>query len=100
VCREILFPQAWLGLKQRGAQVVFHLNNALKPYDDVWEHILIARAVENRMFVCSVNNAAPPQKLTSYLVAPSGQVLLRANEQVVQTLSYEVDLTQGVQEIY
>jgi predicted amidohydrolase len=100
VCREILFPEAWSGLKKRGAQVVFHINNAIKPHDDVWEHLLIARAVENRMFVCSVNNAAPPQKLSSYLVAPSGRILLRAHAQVEQTLSYEVDLSQGEQELF
>jgi predicted amidohydrolase len=100
VCREILFPDAWSGLKQRGAQVVFHINNALKPYDDVWKHLVIARAVENRMFVCSVNNAAPPQKLTSYLVAPTGRILLEADEQAEQTLSFEVDLSEGQLEIY
>jgi predicted amidohydrolase len=100
VCREILFPESWSGLKQRGAQVVFHINNALKPYDDVWKHLVIARAVENRMFVCSVNNGAPPQKLTSYLVAPTGRMLLEADEQAEQTLSCVVDLSEGQQEIY
>lgn len=94
ICRELVFPEAWTNLKRRGAEVVFHVNNAIKPYDEVWEHILIARAVENRFFVCSVNNAAPPQKLTSYLVAPSGKLLIKAEKQVEQTLIYKIDLSE------
>lgn len=94
ICRELVFPEPWLNLKRRGAMVVFHINNAVKPYDKVWEHVLVARAVENRFFVCSVNNAAPPQRLTTYLVAPSGDMLVKADEQVEQTLTYKIDLSE------
>lgn len=92
VCRELLFPGAWMQLAAAGAQIVFHVNNAIKPYDDVWEHVLIARAIENGVAVCSVNNAAAPQELRSYLVAPSGQVLVRSDKQLEQTLTREIDL--------
>lgn len=94
ICREVVFPEPWLHLKRQGAQIIFHINNAIKPYDQTWEHILITRAIENRVFVCSVNNAAVPQKLTSYLIAPSGHVLLRADEQVEQTLVRTIDLSE------
>jgi predicted amidohydrolase len=73
---------------------------SIKPHDQVWEHLFVARAVENQVFVCSVNNAAPPQKLTSYLVAPSGDILLRAKEQTEQLLSYEMDLREVGREIF
>ena len=76
-CRELLFPSMWSRLKQAGAQIVFHINNAIQPHDRIWNHILIARAIEQGLFVCSVNNGAPPQELASYLIAPSGQVLLK-----------------------
>jgi len=89
VCRELVFPEPWLKLRRQGAQIVFHINNAIKPYK-VWEYVLITRALEHRLFVCSVNNAAPPQALTSYLVAPSGNLLLQAEEQVEQTLTYTI----------
>ncbi len=92
VCREVVFPEPWLNLKRNGAQIIFHINNAIKPYDAKWEHILITRAIENRLFVCSVNNAASPQKLTSYLIAPSGKMVLKADEQAEQTLVQTIDL--------
>ncbi|QBD75044.1 carbon-nitrogen hydrolase family protein [Ktedonosporobacter rubrisoli] len=92
ICRELVFPEPWLALKRQDVQIIFHINNAIKPYDQVWEHLLIARAVENRVFVCSVNNSAPPQKLTSYLISPQGEVLLRAQERTEQRLSCEIDL--------
>ncbi len=87
ICRELLFPLAWAKLKDQGAQVIFHINNAIKPYDNIWEHIVIARAVENSVFVCSVNNAAEPQELMSYLVDPSGKELLKAEKQQDQILT-------------
>lgn len=92
ICRELLFPAAWAQLAGDGAQIVFHINNAIKPYDDVWEHVLIARAVENGTFVCSVNNAAAPQELRSYLVAPSGRLLVRSQRQADQVIHHEIDL--------
>lgn len=94
VCREVVFPEPWRSLKRSGAQVIFHINNAIKPYDEKWEHILITRAIENRLFVCSVNNAATPQTLTSYLIAPSGQTLLKADQQADQTAVQTIDLSE------
>jgi predicted amidohydrolase len=76
-CRELLFPAMWSRLKEAGAQIVFHINNAIQPHDRIWKHFFIARAIEHGLFVCSVNNGAPPQELASHLVAPSGQVLLK-----------------------
>ncbi len=94
-CRELLFPESWALLRKRGAQLIFHINNAVKPHDKVWEHVLISRAVENVCFVCSVNNAASPQELTSYLIDPSGKVLLEAGKQVEQILTCEIDLEEA-----
>jgi predicted amidohydrolase len=72
ICWELLFPRQWAQLKREGAQVVFHVNNAVKREDAFWEHVLLTRAFENRYFVCSVNNAATTQTLPSYVIAPSG----------------------------
>ncbi len=91
-CRELLFPQTWSALKAAGAQIIFHLNNAIQPHDAQWEHLLIARAIEQSIFVCSVNNGQPPQALASYLIAPSGRVMLKTELQRDQTLSAEIDL--------
>lgn len=91
ICWELLFPGQWAQLKADGAQVVFHLNNAVKPEDAFWEHLLLARAHENGYFVASANNAAASQALPSYLIAPSGETLLRSDPQVEQVLAVEVD---------
>jgi len=98
-CRELIFPEPWARLKRQGSQVVFHLNNAIQPHDAIWEHLLIARAIEQSIFVCSVNNANPPQSLASYLVAPSGQVLLRTETRREQVLTTRIDLSQVVADL-
>jgi predicted amidohydrolase len=94
ICWELLFPQRWARLKRDGAQVVCHLNNAVKPEDAFWEHILLARAFENRYFVASANNAAAPQTLPSHVIAPSGTTLLTSEPGIEQVLSCELDLSQ------
>jgi predicted amidohydrolase len=92
VCRELLFPLAWRDLAGRGARVLMHVNNAIKPIDAVWEHVLIARAVENNVFVCSVNNAAAPQALASYVISPAGDILLKTATRAEQVASCDLDL--------
>ncbi len=98
-CRELLFPRTWSDLKAAGAQIVFHINNAIQPHDALWEHILITRAVEQSIFVCSVNNGAKPQALASYLIAPSGKVLLKTNAQQDQMLVTEIDLDEVIADL-
>jgi len=99
LCRELLFPNQWAQLRQAGVKMVIHLNNAIKPHDAIWEHVLITRALEHSMYVCSVNNAAPPQELTSYLVAPNGKLLLKAARQTEEVLMAHVDLAAVVQNV-
>ena len=98
-CRELLFPAAWMKLQQAGARIVFHINNAIQPHDRIWEHLLIARAIEQGLFVCSVNNGAPPQELASYLIAPSGKVLLKTEPRQEQVLSAEIKPDEAISDL-
>jgi predicted amidohydrolase len=98
-CRELLFPAVWADLKRRGAQIVFHLNNAIQPHDALWMHLLIARAIEQSIFVCSVNNAAAPQSLPSVLIAPSGRTVLQTDVQTEQVLTARVDLGDAIADL-
>lgn len=98
-CRELLFPQTWGALKAAGAQIIFHINNAIQPQDAQWEHILITRAIEQGIFVCSVNNGVAPQALASYLIAPSGRVLLKTALQQDQALSAEIDMREVIADL-
>ncbi len=98
-CRELLFPQTWGSLKAAGAQIIFHINNAIQPHDAQWEHLLIARAIEQSIFVCSVNNGQAPQALASYLIAPSGRVLLKTELQRNQALAAEINLGEVIADL-
>lgn len=98
-CRELLFPQTWGGLKSAGAQIIFHINNAIQPQDAQWEHLLITRAIEQSIFVCSVNNGQSPQALASYLIAPSGRVLLKTELQRDQALATEINLNEVIADL-
>ncbi len=61
MCRELLFPEQWRALKLQGAQLIFHINNAIQPQDAIWRRILITRALENQIYIVSVNNPASLQ---------------------------------------
>lgn len=95
-CRELLFPAMWSKLKQAGAQIVFHINNAIQPHDRIWSHIFITRAIEQGIFVCSVNNGSPPQELASYLVAPSGAVILKTTPGQDSIVSAHIDINDSI----
>lgn len=81
ICRESAFPEQWKVLKKKGAQVIFHINNAIKENDIYRKHVLISRAFENQYFVVSVNNAATPQTLPSLVVSPFGEILFESKPQ-------------------
>lgn len=98
-CRELLFPAMWSRLKQAGAQIVFHINNAIQPQDRIWNHILIARAIEQGLFVCSVNNGAQPQDLASHLIAPSGHVLVETQPGRDHFVSAEINPSDAIPDL-
>lgn len=98
-CREVLFPGHWAALKAQGAQIVFHLNNAIQPKDARWAALFVARALENSLFVCSVNNCASPQALPSYLVAPDGSVLAETRLLHPHLITTEIDLSSVITDL-
>ena len=98
-CRELLFPGMWSTLKNAGAQIVFHINNAIQPHDRIWDHIFITRAIEQGIFVCSVNNGSPPQELASCLVAPTGKVLLKTVPGGDDIVSAEIDPAEAIADL-
>ena len=93
-CRELIFPQEWISLKQSGVKIVFHLNNAIQPHDILWKHILISRAIENSIFVVSVNNGEKLQKLGSYIIKPNGKIIAETNTGCEETISVDINLNE------
>jgi predicted amidohydrolase len=96
ICREIVVPSLWTTLKSRGVRVVFHLNNALKREDHIWRHLLIARAVGNGIFVCSINARGPAYGLGSFVISPRGDVLLHIPSDEERVSWTEMNLSQVV----
>jgi len=94
MCRELLFPEQWRALKLQGAQLVFHINNAIQPQDAIWRHMLITRALENQIYIVSVNNPASPQALPSCVISPTGQILVELSLQQEQAHEINLDLSQ------
>ncbi len=95
-CRELIFPNQWSKLKKEEAQIIFHLNNAIQPQDALWKHILITRAVENSIYVVSVNNADSPQELASFIISPQGEIIAETGTQVEQVINSELNLNQVI----
>lgn len=93
MCRELTFPEQWKLLKKNGAQVIFHINNAIKESDKIREQVLVARAFENQVWVCSVNNAASSQTMSSMIIDPSGKVVWQSTPQREEIHTEELDLS-------
>jgi predicted amidohydrolase len=95
LCRELRFPEQWGWLARSGAQVIFHLNNAVDDdsFQTVWKSHLISRAAETQRFVLSANNAAPEQVSPTLAVAPDGQVLGEMVSAELGILRVELDLS-------
>ena len=93
MCRELVFPEQWKLLKQEGAQVILHINNSIKVNDKVREHMLIARAFENQLWVCSVNNATAPQTMSSMIIDPIGNIVWQSTPQKEEIYTTDIDLT-------
>lgn len=96
ICREIIFPEPWQALKKQGAQLIVHVNNAIKRRDQFWDRLLVARALENGVFVCSVNNGSAPQALPSFLVAPNGRIVAETNTQQEDIRSVRIDPNEAI----
>jgi predicted amidohydrolase len=94
LCREVRFPEQWIHLAERGAQVFAHMNYAVGPTDtfEVWRSQVISRAAETQRFVASVNTAAPDQRAPTLVVGPGGNVLGELPLGKFSTLRAEIDL--------
>jgi len=95
-CRELIMPEEWISLKKSGVKIIFHLNNAIQPHDQLWKHLLISRAIENSIFVISVNNGEKPQKLGSYIIKPNGEIIAETQTQCEETICAEIDLNEVI----
>lgn len=94
ICRDNAFPGQWNVLKQKGAQIIFHINNATKENDINRKAVLITRAFENQYFVASVNNASKPQTLPSLIISPFGEIQYESTPQKEEIFTTNIDLSE------
>jgi predicted amidohydrolase len=93
ICRELRFPEQWIGLALAGAEILLHLNNAAGNPDkfDVWRSMLVARGHETQRWVASANAAHPRQHSPSIIVAPTGEVVLKLEPGIDASQRTELD---------
>ena len=102
VCRDQNFPLLAREIKEQGADVMFiscaHYYN---PMEARWKldknlALPIARATENKMYVCKANAVGSMNGLinlgNSLIVGPNGVVIARAGEAREQLLTFAIDL--------
>ena len=97
VCFDWIFPEAARSLAMLGAQIILHPSNLVLPY---CQRAMYARAVENRVYIATVNRVGTESntlgdELTftgqSQMVSPNGQYLLTLGETEPAIRTVDVD---------
>jgi predicted amidohydrolase len=86
ICIDWIFPEAMRTLAMKGAQVVLQPANLVMPY---CPDAMVTRALENRVFVVLADRTGADKRNnkelrfigTSEIVAPNGDILIRAGEE-------------------
>lgn len=98
ICYDLRFPELSRLLALDGAVIMFVPAQWPKPRQHPWHTLMLARAIENQMFVAGVNRVGREGKAEffghSLLVNPLGEIILQGSEQKEEILSTEIDLDQ------
>lgn len=84
ICFDLEFPETARALAAQGAQILFITNANMDPYGFVHRSLIIARAIENQIFVVMANRCGDgSENLTfageSAVISPLGNVLASLN---------------------
>jgi len=96
ICFDWIFPELARSLALDGADILCHSANLVLPY---CQDAMITRSIENRVFAATANRvgteARAGAELTftgrSEIVAPDGEMLVRASEEMEEVLVAEID---------
>lgn len=95
ICYDIRFPELARTVALKGAKVLFIPAQWPETRIDHWKALVIARAIENQMYVVAVNRIGSEFKANfpgkSLVVDPWGKVLIEADDQE-QILQIEIDI--------
>jgi predicted amidohydrolase len=96
ICFDWIFPEVARTLALAGAQVLCHSTNLVLPY---CQDAMVTRCIENRVFAAVANRVGTESRAgkelrftgMSEIVAPDGEVLLRAGPEEETVLVAEID---------
>jgi predicted amidohydrolase len=79
ICYDLRFPELARRLAVEGAEILVVPGEWPKPRDEHWRTLLVARAMENQLFVVAANCCGPVGKLDffgmSLIIGPKGEIL-------------------------
>jgi omega-amidase len=91
VCYDLRFPELPRRLALEGAQVICIPAQWPKPRDEHWRTLLLARAIENQLFVVSSNSCGMIGKLDffgmSMIIGPRGELLAEADNRETEIIA-------------
>lgn len=91
ICYDLRFPELTRRLALEGAQIVCVPAQWPKPRDVHWRTLLLARAIENQLFVVSSNACGVIGKLDffgmSMIIGPKGEVLAAADNSETEIIA-------------
>jgi predicted amidohydrolase len=96
ICFDWFFPESFRTLALKGADIIAHCSNLVLPYCQTAD---FAAAVQNRVFIATVNRVGAEQREDeqlaftgeSVLVSPKGEYLLRGPIEDEAVLVAEID---------
>lgn len=91
ICYDLRFPELPRRLALEGAQVICIPAQWPKPRDEHWRTLLLARAIENQLFIVSTNSCGMIGKLDffgmSMIIGPKGELLAEADNRETEIIA-------------
>lgn len=101
ICYDLRFPEIIRTLALEGAQVLHVVAEWPSARTGHWRNLLLARAIENQMYVISSNRVGEYDEVefcgTSMVIDPWGDVLKEGSEDDEETLSVRLELEKVLQ---
>ena len=97
ICFDVEFPERVRELARLGVELVVVPTALMKPYDNIARHLIVARALENQVFVAYANRIGREGALEflgqSIIVGPDGDTLVQFGEAEESLLDADIDIS-------
>lgn len=101
ICYDIRFPELIRSITLKGAKILFVVAEWPHPRMHHWRYLLMARAIENQIFVVATNRVGSDENNKffghSMIIDPMGEVLIESGEvETILTSDIELDEVDNV----